>query len=147
MGLVGQRGGRERIAERRHNALLLRVSGASTRDIAKAIGEAKSTIDRDLRAVVRELNEQTFEQIAEHRRLELERLDAVQSSLWPALMKGDTTAALRIIQVINLRSKLLSLFEPEYFSPRAEVLKWAAELDMDPEEAVLAVRDFLEAGG
>ena len=44
-----------------------------------------------------------------HRRLESERLDALQPSLWEKAMGGEITAADQVIQIISARCRLLGL--------------------------------------
>jgi hypothetical protein len=44
-----------------------------------------------------------------HLRLEEERLDAIQLSLWPAMLRGDVRSAETIIKVLERRAKMLGL--------------------------------------
>lgn len=49
--------------------------------------------------------------VAEAHRLELERLDALQSALWPEAMRGKHLAVDRILQISERRARLLGLDE------------------------------------
>ena len=49
------------------------------------------------------------EDVESHRRLESERLDDLQVSLWEKAMSGDTAAAHEVIQIVRARCRLLGL--------------------------------------
>jgi hypothetical protein len=51
--------------------------------------------------------------VDELRQLEGDRLDALQASLWPAVGKGDFSAAMAVLKVMEQRAKLFNLYEHE----------------------------------
>ena len=75
-------------------------------------------------ALTRELQED----VENHRRLETERLDALQVPLWDRAVSGDTAAVHQVLQIIRARSRLLGLdlrvksFGAPVQSPRTVVL-------------------------
>jgi hypothetical protein len=56
-------------------------------------------------ALTRELDED----VENHRRLEGDRLDALQMSVWGTAMGGDAAAAHQVVQIIRTRCRLLGL--------------------------------------
>lgn len=89
------------LAEKRRRAADLRLGGASYERIAEALGYAGPS--GAYQAVQAALGEPRAESTAELLRLELERLDQLQASLWPAARKGDQGAVDRVLRVMHHR--------------------------------------------
>lgn len=86
--------GRIKAAERRGEAWVLRKQGHSMRDIADRLGSTKSTIDRDLKRVLDDLNSRTLDAAVEARELDLARLDDLLLAWFPtATRSGEGQAA------------------------------------------------------
>lgn len=118
--VAGLRGRPDRLddAARRHLTLQMRVAGSSIQDIHQELGRLgypiglpalKAEIQESLDAVGK-LDGVYAERV---RALELTRLDAITTYLWPDLERGDVFAVQAYCKVAELRGKYLHLFQPE----------------------------------
>ena len=57
--------------------------------------------------------------VAEHRALEMQRLDRLQMGLWDRAVDGDVQAALAILKIIEQRCRLLGLEQPSWATRKA----------------------------
>ncbi|MDV7174229.1 hypothetical protein R4144_12755 [Gordonia amicalis] len=96
--------------ERALAALNLRRDGLPYREIAARLDYADESGAR--KAVSRLLDRTEAEGVAELRRLESERLDALMGGHWSAAIAGDTDAARIVLGVIDRRTKLFGLNAP-----------------------------------
>lgn len=96
--------------EDRLRALELRQQGLSYRAIGAEIGKSSSQAHK---YVARALQETTAEAVDDLRRLEGERLDKLQNSLWQEAISGNHGAVDRVLRVMERRAKLLGLDAPE----------------------------------
>ena len=105
--VTGQHRNRALAAARQARAVELATSGMTYQRIADELGYSnRGTVYRLVHtALTRELHED----VEVHRRLEQERLDALQVSLWEKAMAGDTAAAHEVIRIIRERCRLLGL--------------------------------------
>lgn len=95
----GQHRNRALAAARRACAIELATQGLSYQQIADELGYSnRGTV---YRLVHNALTLELQEDVENHRRLESERLDALQVPLWEKAMAGDTTAAHQVIQIIR----------------------------------------------
>jgi len=100
-------------------ALSLRASGATFRQIAAALGVSEPTAWR----LVRQESESFIrESAAEVLELELTRLDRMLMGIWPAAINGDLQAIDRALKIEDMRAKLLGLYDrasqPDRLPPR-----------------------------
>lgn len=95
-------------ATRRAEALSMRLAGVRIDQIAKTLGVHPSTVYAWERDAVRDLPR---EQADELRFLELDRLDALQRSVWADAMRGDTRAVDRVLQIMDRRARYLGLYD------------------------------------
>ena len=95
---------------RKQRAIELKMQGMSYQQIADEMGYSSRgtvyTIIRDAQSA------HLDDTVEEHRRLELERLDALQASLWGRAMAGDVLATMAVVKVIESRVRLLGLVPP-----------------------------------
>ena len=105
--VTGQHRNRALAAARQARAVELATHGMTYQQIADELGYAnRGTVYRLVQtALTRELQED----VETHRRLERDRLDALQVSLWERAMSGDLAAAHQVIQIIRTRCRLLGL--------------------------------------
>ena len=94
---------------RRSRAVEMAAGGCTYQEIADELGYAnRGTVHR----VVREaLEAQQVKSVDLLRTVEVQRLDALQASLWPAAVAGDVEAAKTCLRIVVARSKLLGLVE------------------------------------
>ncbi len=92
---------------RRSRAVEMAAGGCTYQQIADELGYAnRGTVHR----LVREAREaQQVDSVDLLRTLEVQRLDALQASLWPAALAGDVEAAHVCLRIIIARSKVLGL--------------------------------------
>lgn len=95
--------------ERDSEALRLRLTGATFKQIAAALGVSKATafriVDGQLLEAARRRDRAADTLIA----LEEARLDALQAALWPAAMAGDPKPVQQILGIMKRRATLLGL--------------------------------------
>jgi hypothetical protein len=105
----GRRGGRERIAERRAQAMALRRAGASLSQIAEQLGVSKMQACRDVRTAVAELAAEQGVDTAAHVAMVLAKLDALELAMWPKAQSGDAKCGLVLVRCYDRRCRLLGL--------------------------------------
>lgn len=94
-----------------YRAYQLRQSGADWESIARQTGYAtgKSAQVAVRAYITRAATTMDMEKREEVLTLEMDRLDALQSALWPAAMEGDTKSVDSVLRVMGHRAKLLGL--------------------------------------
>lgn len=92
---------------KRARALELIAEGKSYDEVAQAVGYAHRGSAH--KAVFKALNEREVQGVDELRRLEVDRLDALQHALWANALGGDLDAAHAVLRIIELRARLLGL--------------------------------------
>lgn len=96
------------LAERRKaRAVELAAAGHDYATIAQAVGYTNRGTAH--RTVMNALKEHTAEAVEELRATEVDRLDALQASIWPEAMAGDTKAVNAVVRIIQQRCRLLGL--------------------------------------
>ena len=87
-------------------ALRMRSSGLGYRAIARAQGVDISTAHRRVSRALGEIPRAVAE---EYRLIELDRLDALQVSVWDKALSGDYKASRMVLDIMTRRAKLLGL--------------------------------------
>lgn len=98
--------------ERELQALDMRKSGATYDQIGAALGITPQGAYRAIIRSLRRLNEKNFEDAAELRRLEVERLDRMLAAIWNRVTIGDQGAIDRALKISERRAKLFGLDAP-----------------------------------
>ncbi len=90
---------------RKTRAIELKLQGLTYQQVADELGYAnRGTVYR----LIRHTQAERLSEVAEeYRRLELERLDALQDVLWPKAMAGDLDATEQVRKLIEARCRLL----------------------------------------
>lgn len=109
------------IKERQHLALMLRKQGGSYRKIAAQLREqpgitpqySESMAHSDVMAALKELNEKIYEEAAEVRRLELERIDELLSKYYQKALAGDHNSLHSVLALMDRRAKYSGLYAPD----------------------------------
>ena len=100
-------------AERRAQAFELRKAGVSLRQIATTLGVDHTTVARYVKHTIAGLKRQTLDLAAEERTLQLERLNKLLLTDWPAATAGVTPWSLaaqdRVFKILERQAKLLGL--------------------------------------
>ena len=74
---------RELLAERDASIFALKKAGVSSREIAKRFDMTTSAISKAIQRQLEKLNQESRLNYVEVLRMELERLDALQATIWP----------------------------------------------------------------
>ena len=114
---------RELLAERDARIFALKKAGVSSREIAKRFDMTTSAISKAIQRQLEKLNQESRLNYVEVLRMELERLDALQASIWPMTqnrkqanpdgseiaIEPDLKAVQQVLSVMDRRSKLLGM--------------------------------------
>lgn len=131
-------------AERRKQAVALRIAGATFEQIGERLGITKQAAYDTVVKALDETRTATAESAETLRHMELQRLDALQTALWSDAIKGDVQVVDRVLKVMARRAQLLGLDAPTVQA----VIDWrskAIEAGHDPDELLRRVRDALAA--
>lgn len=114
---------RELLAERDARIFALKKAGVSSREIAKRFDMTTSAISKAIQRQLEKLNQESRLNYVEVLRMELERLDALQASIWPmtqnrkqanpdgseVAIEPDLKAVQQVLSVMDRRAKLLGM--------------------------------------
>ena len=114
---------RELLAERDARIFALKKAGVSSREIAKRFDMTTSAISKAIQRQLEKLNQESRLNYVEVLRMELERLDALQASIWPmtqnrkqanpdgseVTIEPDLKAVQQVLSVMDRRAKLLGM--------------------------------------
>jgi hypothetical protein len=136
--MPASRAQRAKTAQRRTEAIKLRLAGVDFDTIAARLGYAsRGAACTDInRALEQAVAEQTASaDVLRHE--ELQRLDRLQAGLWTAAAGGDTKAVDSVLRIIDRRCKLLGLDAPQRHevitmdAVEAEIKRLTAEMDTE----------------
>jgi predicted DNA-binding protein YlxM (UPF0122 family)/ribosomal protein L30/L7E len=114
---------RELLAERDARIFALKKAGVSAREIAKRFDMTTSAVSKAIQRQLEKLNQESKLNYIEVLRMELERLDALQASIWPMTqnrkqanpdgsevsIEPDLKAVQQVLSVMDRRAKLLGM--------------------------------------
>ena len=92
---------------RKARAVELAIDGASYAAIAAEVGYSHR--GNAYKAVHKALAERITAGVDELRRLELDRLDALQAAVWDKALAGDSAAVTTVLRIVEQRARLLGL--------------------------------------
>ena len=107
-----EKGHEARSAERREQALQLRMGGMSYYYIGQELGVSKSTAYLDVQKAIKEIQERYAEDALTVRTMEIKRLDIMMIGLWEKASSGDNVSIDRVIKIMDRKAKLLGLDAP-----------------------------------
>ncbi|TMR90606.1 hypothetical protein [Nonomuraea basaltis] len=98
------------IAQRRNQALQMRIAGVSPTLIAERLDyNSPQAVNADITAALKRAAK-AESMAAEHLlHLEIGRLDRMMAALWPRVLKGEVQAAEACLKIVNKRASLLGL--------------------------------------
>lgn len=162
---------REFIAERDIRILKMRQAGVSVTEIARRFGITVSACNSAIQRQLQKLNREALMAYPEVLRMELERLDTLQQSIWPltqhrkitlpdgteTTVEPDLKAIQQVLAIMDRRSKLLGMeqtnisvtMEPSE-APQRAVLAGAAPIEIakhSPEEEARQLLEIMGASG
>jgi len=114
---------KEFLAERDLRIFKQRQAGLSISDIARRFGVTTAVVNKAIQRQLEKLNKEAFLAYPEVLRMELERLDSLQSAIWPLTqhrkisfddgsevqVEPDLKAIQQVLAIMTTRSKLLGL--------------------------------------
>lgn len=114
---------REFLAERDLRIFKMRQSGVSTAEIARRFGVSTSVVNKAVQRQLEKMNKEAILAYPEVLRMELERLDNLQSAIWPltqhrkvtmddgteVTLEPDLKAIQSVLSIMDRRSKLLGM--------------------------------------
>jgi len=114
---------RELLAERDARIFALKKAGVSGREIAKRFDMTTSAVSKAIQRQLEKLNAENRLNYVEVLRMELERLDSLQASIWPltqnrkqsnpdgseVTIEPDLKAVQQVLSVMDRRAKLLGM--------------------------------------
>ena len=134
---------RDAIAARRTQVATLRLAHLTQTEIAAKLGIGLATVNRDLQAIRDEWAERRDTGYTEWVAEELAKLDRLERSLLPLALQGQTSAADRVLSIMDRRSKMLGLDKPERHE-HTVITRDAIEAEIERLEAEMA-RDSTDA--
>lgn len=99
-------------AERRRQAVNLRMGGKTFEEIGQVLGITKQSAYGLVVTALDHITAETAESAEQLRRLELERLDFMRNAIWGSVIKGDMQAVDRALRIGKRVSELLGLDAP-----------------------------------
>jgi hypothetical protein len=172
--MSGQKGlTKEFLAERDLRIFKMRQAGVPTNEIARRFSISTSAVNVSIRRQLEKLNREALMAYPEVLRMELERLDALQQSIWPLTQhrkirmddgtemsaEPDLKAIQQVLAIMDRRSKLLGMEQTninlvtEQVEPQRAVLAGAvdnvaAKVDaFNPETEARQLLELMGAAG
>lgn len=135
---------RVRVALRRYELLTLYVeTGASYKRLGAIYGISAVTVMKDIRIALDDWRANSLETAERYRSLQLARIHAMYGYYWQAAKQGDTAAGLMIIRLMTREARLLGLDAPIKIDRTDEVIRAAADVGLDGDEAIAMVEQLL----
>lgn len=103
----------DEIAARRQQVALLRMTHMTQEQIANRLGVSIGTVNNDLQAIRAEWSERRTQGYDSWVSEEVAKLDSIEQAWLPKALKGDDKAVSRVLAIMDRRSKLLGLDQPE----------------------------------
>ena len=103
----------DEILDRRTQVAALRLSRLSFSEIARRLGVSVATVHSDMTAIRSEWAERRLTAYEDWIGEELATLDALQRSMLPLARTGQEKAVDRVLSIMDRRSRLLGLDQPE----------------------------------
>lgn len=123
----------------------MRLAGLSYYQIGQHLGVADTTVERWLIKEVNRLETDGMVQMEKARRLELDRLDQLQSICWASALSGSLDAVKICLGVMKRRSELLGLDAPTRINIEKEIREIARANGIDEEEAIIEAQSIIKA--
>lgn len=114
---------REALADRDLRIFKMRQAGVAPNEIARRFGISTSTVQASIRRQLEKMNREALLAYPEVLRMELERLDSLQASIWPltqhrkvtmddgteVTLEPDLKAIQQVLSIMDRRSRLLGM--------------------------------------
>lgn len=134
----------DEIASRRAQVAALRLSQYSQAEIAARLDVSVGTVNSDLQALREEWAERRFTSYDSWVEEELATLDKMQRAFLPLALSGQTSAADRVLAVMDRRAKLVGLDKPQQHEHRV-ITRDVVEAEIERLEAQIAEEEARRA--
>jgi hypothetical protein len=138
-----------KVMEQTAQALELRKAGASLQTIADQLGiKSRQRVHQLINAALKEMNQTCADGAEELRRMSLERLDALQLSLWT--QRKNPRVADTLLRLEARRAALMGLDAPQKIAPTTpggDALPQAVPMEGLPTELLRQIRDHMKGQG
>lgn len=122
------------VIARRRQIAKMRLEGVQDgREIANRLGVSPSTVCRDLQALDQQFMAEASQDIAQHKALDLKRLEGIIGSLWPSVLKGNVQACKAVIEALARKAKMVGYDAAIQVDVQADWRGPARELGIDPD--------------
>lgn len=163
---------KEFLAERDVRIFKMRQAGVASSEIARRFGISTAAVNAAIKRQLEKLNREALMAYPEVLRMELERLDALQQSIWPltqhrkvrlddgteVAVEPDLKAIQQVLSIMDRRSKLLGMeqnnvsIQVEQVEPQRAVLAGVNNQAMavdafDPEEEARQLLELMGSAG
>lgn len=129
----------DEIAARRTQVAALRLAHLTQREIASRLGVSVGTINADLQAIREEWAERRSTAYDDWVAEELAKLDRLERALLPLALQGQTTAADRVLSVMDRRARIVGLDKPQMHE-HTVITRDALDAEIERLEAEVAAR-------
>ncbi|MCB1773861.1 MAG: hypothetical protein KDI88_09610 [Gammaproteobacteria bacterium] len=103
---------RAKAAERRREALKMRIEGKTLQQIGDALGITRQAAGKSIRAALIQLGEETREDSETLRALQQARIEHAIRMVWPDIENGRLTAIDRLVKLLDQQARLFGLYAP-----------------------------------
>lgn len=126
-------------------AYQMRLTGLSYYEIGQHLGVSDTAVENWLVKEVTRLETDSLVSMEKARRIELDRLDNLQTVAWAQAVGGNLDAVKVCLAVMKRRSELLGLDAPTRINIEQEVRELARANGLDEEAAVLEAKAIIKA--
>jgi len=134
-------------AERAGQALDLRKSGLTFRQIGERMGVTEQHAHRLVTQELARLNAKRAESAEAVTRLEIERLDRLLAAVWEKAMAGELAAIDRVLSIMARRAKLLGIDLEKTTTPSVSLNNINVNAKLSDHERALAIQSVLARVG
>ena len=164
---------REFLAERDLRIFKMRQAGVAPSEIGRRFGMSTNAVNQSIRRQLERLNREALMAYPEVLRMELERLDSLQQSIWPltqhrkvtlddgteVTVEPDLKAIQQVLSIMDRRSRLLGMeqtnvnLQVEHVEPQRAVLAGSVEMQaaavdaFDPEKEAKQLLELMGNAG
>jgi hypothetical protein len=123
------------VLARRKAIAKMRLEGVQDgKEIANRLGVSSSTVCRDLKKLDQQFIREASQDIAQHKALDLRRIEAAIGAIWPNVLKGNVQASRALVDLLNRKAKLLGLDAPTRVDMTSDWREEASRMGVDPDE-------------
>ncbi len=109
--------------------------GKTFRQIAEENDVHPSTVSSDIKALVKELQNEGLRHVEEFRIVQMERIAVAINAIWEHVLRGDVASVNTLIRLLERESRLLGLDAPTKIDITAKLAAMARDSGVPEQEA------------